>query len=104
VYRIRKVEHKREENCQGNDERAIRVLLLQQCDARLADALKSHNTLLGKRHIEVRLIPLPTHVSAKFTILGYIGTYYAIGAALPLSVTNYFLVRLISLQNCYLIL
>jgi len=30
-------------------------------------------------------------VSAKFTILGYIGTYYAIGAALPLSVTNYFL-------------
>jgi len=35
-------------------------------------------------------------ISAKFTILGYIGTYYAIGAALPLSVTNYFLVRLIS--------
>ncbi|KAI1339989.1 glycosyl transferase family group 2-domain-containing protein [Xylariaceae sp. FL0016] len=29
--------------------------------------------------------------SAKFTILGYIGTYYAIGAALPLSVVNYFL-------------
>jgi hypothetical protein len=30
-------------------------------------------------------------VSAKFTILGYIGTYYAIGAALPLSILNYFL-------------
>lgn len=30
-------------------------------------------------------------ISAKFTILGYIGTYYAIGAALPLSIINYFL-------------
>jgi hypothetical protein len=30
-------------------------------------------------------------ISAKFTILGYIGTYYAIGAALPLSIVNYFL-------------
>jgi hypothetical protein len=30
-------------------------------------------------------------ISAKFTILGYIGTYYAIGASLPLSITNYFL-------------
>jgi hypothetical protein len=30
-------------------------------------------------------------ISAKFTIFGYIGTYYAIGAALPLSIANYFL-------------
>ncbi|KAH8889228.1 hypothetical protein GQ53DRAFT_723412 [Thozetella sp. PMI_491] len=30
-------------------------------------------------------------ISAKFTILGYIGTYYAIGAALPLSLVNYFI-------------
>ncbi|OCK77120.1 hypothetical protein K432DRAFT_418823 [Lepidopterella palustris CBS 459.81] len=30
-------------------------------------------------------------ISSKFTILGYIGTYYAIGAALPLSIINYFL-------------
>lgn len=30
-------------------------------------------------------------ISAKFTILGYIGTYYAIGAALPLCLINYFL-------------
>ncbi|KAF2808460.1 uncharacterized protein BDZ99DRAFT_534601 [Mytilinidion resinicola] len=28
-------------------------------------------------------------ISSKFTIIGYIGTYYAIGAALPLSIINY---------------
>lgn len=30
-------------------------------------------------------------ITAKFTILGYIGTYYAIGAALPLTIINYLL-------------
>lgn len=30
-------------------------------------------------------------ISAKFTILGYIGTYYAIGLGLPLTVLNYLL-------------
>ncbi|KAH8690184.1 glycosyl transferase family group 2-domain-containing protein [Talaromyces proteolyticus] len=43
-------------------------------------------------------------ISAKFTILGYIGTYYAIGASLPLSITNYFLTGWIadSLDHSYL--
>lgn len=43
-------------------------------------------------------------VSAKFTILGYIGTYYAIGASLPLSITNYFLTGWIAadLDHSYL--
>lgn len=43
-------------------------------------------------------------ISAKFTILGYIGTYYAIAAALPLSITNYFLTGWIadSLDHSYL--
>jgi hypothetical protein len=39
----------------------------------------------------IRFLGSNMKISAKFTILGYIGTYYAIGAALPLSVTNYFL-------------
>ncbi|QKX64636.1 uncharacterized protein TRUGW13939_11811 [Talaromyces rugulosus] len=43
-------------------------------------------------------------ISAKFTILGYIGTYYAIGASLPLSVVNYFITGWIadSLDHSYL--
>lgn len=43
-------------------------------------------------------------VSAKFTILGYIGTYYAIGASLPLSIANYFLTGWIAadLDHSYL--
>lgn len=43
-------------------------------------------------------------ISAKFTILGYIGTYYAIGASLPLSMVNYFLTGWIadSLDHSYL--
>lgn len=43
-------------------------------------------------------------ISAKFTILGYIGTYYAIAAALPLSLTNYFLTGWIAgdLDHSYL--
>jgi len=39
----------------------------------------------------IRFLGSNMKVSAKFTILGYIGTYYAIGAALPLSILNYFL-------------
>lgn len=43
-------------------------------------------------------------ISAKFTILGYIGTYYAIGASLPLSMVNYFLTGWIAdtLDHSYL--
>jgi hypothetical protein len=43
-------------------------------------------------------------ISAKFTILGYIGTYYAIGASLPLSLVNYFITGWIAdtLDHSYL--
>ena len=39
----------------------------------------------------IRFLRSNIKITAKFTILGYIGTYYAIGLALPLTLTNYLL-------------
>jgi hypothetical protein len=39
-----------------------------------------------------RILTSNMKVTSKFTIFGYIGTYYAIASALPLSIINYFLV------------
>lgn len=39
----------------------------------------------------IRFLGSNMKISAKFTILSYIGTYYAIAASLPLCVANYFL-------------
>lgn len=39
----------------------------------------------------IRFLGSNMKISAKFTILSYIGTYYAIAASLPLCVVNYFL-------------
>lgn len=52
----------------------------------------------------IRFLGSNMKTTAKFTILGYIGTYYAIGAALPLSLTNYFLTGWIAdqLDHSYL--
>lgn len=45
-------------------------------------------TPLFRRFLFSKAMPLPS----KFTICAYIGTYYAIGCSLPLTVLNYFLI------------
>ena len=40
----------------------------------------------------LRFLISPIKLTAKVALMGYIGTYYAIGSALPLTIVNYFVI------------